>query len=116
MTPKVARFVADHDLPTPCLVLDVDRVEQNYRRLTDALPLAHVYYAVKANPAAPILDRLVSLGSSFDAASIEEVESCLAAGAAPARISFGNTIKKITAIRRAHAAGISMFAFDSIEE
>ena len=41
---------------------------------------------------------------------------CLDAGAAPAAISFGNTIKKVSAIQRAHAAGITMFAFDSAEE
>lgn len=116
MTPKIAQFLADHTPATPCLVLDVDRVEQNYRALTRALPVAHVYYAVKANPAAPILERLVGLGSSFDAASIEEVDSCLQAGAAPGRISFGNTIKKGSAIKRAHAAGVDMFAFDSQEE
>ena len=116
MTPKVAQFVAENSLSTPCLVLDVDRVEQNYRRLTAALPDARVYYAVKANPAAPILERLVGLGSAFDAASIEEIDFCLTAGAGPAAISFGNTIKKVSAIQRAHAAGIQMFAFDSIEE
>jgi ornithine decarboxylase len=116
MTPKIAQFIADAAPATPCLVLDVDRVEQNYRTLTRALPLAHVYYAVKANPATPILERLVGLGSSFDAASFEEVSFCLEAGAEPGRISFGNTIKKVSAIQRAHAAGITMFAFDSHEE
>ena len=116
MTPKVARYVADHDLSTPCLVLDVDRVEHNYRRLMAALPLARIYYAVKANPASPVLQRLVGLGSSFDAASFEEVSACLEAGARPEQISFGNTIKKVSAIQRAHAAGVTMFAFDSAEE
>ena len=116
MTPKIASYLADHAPATPCLVLDVDRVEQNYRTLLDALPLARVYYAVKANPAAPILQRLVGLGSSFDAASFEEVQFCMDAGAAPSAISFGNTIKKVSAIQRAHAAGITMFAFDSEEE
>ena len=116
MTPKIAQFLAEREPATPCLVFDVDRVEQNYRALTRVLPLAHVYYAVKANPAAPILHRLVGLGSSFDAASFEEVAFCLDAGAEPARISFGNTIKKVSAIKRAHAAGVSMFAFDSREE
>ncbi len=116
MTPKVARFLADHQPATPCLVLDVDRVEQNFHALRTALPLARIYYAVKANPAAPILERLAGLGSSFDAASAEEVEYCINAGAAPSRISFGNTIKKVSAIKRAFAAGVDLFAFDSDEE
>ncbi len=116
MTPKVARFLAVHQPATPCLVLDIDRVEANYRALREALPLAHVYYAVKANPASAILRRLVGLGSSFDAASAEEIAFCLDAGAAPSRISFGNTIKKVSAIQRAHAAGVDLFAFDSDEE
>ena len=116
MTPKIAQFLAVHQPATPCLILDVDRVEENFRALSNALPLAHIYYAVKANPAAPILERLVRLDSCFDAAGIEEIEMCLAAGADPQAISFGNTIKKVSAIRRAYAAGIGVFAFDSAEE
>ena len=116
MTPKVACFLASEQRATPCLVFDVDRVEENYRALAKALPLARIYYAVKANPAPPILERLVGLDSSFDAASVEEVEMCLEAGARPASISYGNTIKKVSAIKRAFAAGVSMFAFDSEEE
>lgn len=116
MTPKIAQFLRDHAPATPCLVLDVDRVEANYRRLKAALPLARVYYAVKANPAAPILERLTGLGSSFDAASWEEIEACLAAGARPEAISYGNTIKKASAIKAAHEAGVSLFAFDSEPE
>jgi ornithine decarboxylase len=91
-------------------------VAENFRALTRALPLARIYYAVKANPAQPILRRLVDLGSRFDAASFEEIEFCLQAGAAPEAISYGNTIKKVSAIRAAHEAGVSMFAFDCAEE
>ncbi|MCX7933444.1 MAG: type III PLP-dependent enzyme [Rhodovarius sp.] len=116
MTDKIARFIAENALATPCLVLDVDRVEGNYRRLKAALPLARIYYAVKANPAAPILERLVRLGSFFDAASWQEVQMCLAAGADGARISYGNTIKKERDIAAAYAAGVRMFAFDSEAE
>jgi ornithine decarboxylase len=116
MTPKIARFLTQHQPATPCLVLDVDRVEENFRTLRDALPLARIYYAVKANPAHQVLERLVGLSSHFDAASIEEVEACLDAGAMPTAISFGNTIKKVAAIRRAYDVGVSMFAFDSREE
>jgi ornithine decarboxylase len=116
MTPKIARFLASAQPATPCLIVDVDRVEEKFRTLRDTLPLAQIYYAVKANPAAPILERLTTLGSRFDAASFEEIEACLAAGAKPDAISYGNTIKKVSAIQRAHAAGISLYAFDSEEE
>ncbi|PZP44077.1 MAG: ornithine decarboxylase [Azospirillum brasilense] len=113
MTPKIAQFLRDAAPATPCLVLDVDRVEENYRRLQAAMPQARIYYAVKANPAAPILDRLVKLGSSFDAASYEEISACLDAGAEPDSISYGNTIKKESAIKAAFDRGVRMFAFDS---
>ena len=113
MTPKIAQFLRDAAPATPCLVLDVDRVEENCRRLLAAMPHSRIYSAVKANPAAPILDRLVGLGSSFDAASYEEISACLDAGAAPESISYGNTIKKESAIKAAFDRGIRMFAFDS---
>jgi ornithine decarboxylase len=115
MTPKIARFL-EQQPATPFLVLDLDRVEANFRAIRRALPLAQVYYAVKANPARPVLERLTRLDSNFDAASFEEIAACLAVGARAEKISFGNTIKKATAIRRAHAAGIRLYAFDSAEE
>ncbi|HTH97399.1 MAG TPA: type III PLP-dependent enzyme [Stellaceae bacterium] len=116
MTAKIARFLAENQPQTPCLVMDLDVVEDNYRALRHALPLARIFYAVKANPAAPILQRLCGLGSSFDTASRGEIEMCLAAGASPDRISFGNTIKKQRDIAFAHQAGINLFAFDSEAE
>jgi ornithine decarboxylase len=116
VTPKIARFLAEQQPATPCLVLDVDRVEANFRTLQRAMPLARIYYAVKANPALPVLERLARLGSRFDAASFEEVSDCLEAGARPEAISFGNTIKKASAIRAAFRRGVTLFAFDSAEE
>ncbi|HET9148800.1 MAG TPA: type III PLP-dependent enzyme [Acetobacteraceae bacterium] len=116
MTPKLAQFIDSGVPATPCLILDMDRVEENYRALRAALPDAAIYYAVKANPAAPILARLTSLGSRFDAASIEEIEQCLQAGAVAERISFGNTVKKASAIAAAHRHGVDLYAFDSMEE
>jgi len=116
MTPKVAAFLESSALATPCLVLDLDRVAENYAALRAALPAAKIYYAVKANPAAPILRLLAGMGSCFDAASIQEIEECLAAGAPACAISFGNTVKKPSAIAAAHAHGVPLYAFDSIEE
>ncbi len=116
MTPKLARFIDSGVVATPAILVDLDRVAANFAALRAALPDAAIYYAVKANPAAPVLDRLVGLGSRFDAASIEEIRACLAAGAAPSALSFGNTVKKRSAIAEAFARGVDLFAFDSDEE
>ena len=116
MSEKIFRFLAEREPETPCLVVDVDIVERNYLALRQALPLAQIYYAVKANPAQPVLALLARLGSSFDAASIYEAEQCLDVGVSPDRISFGNTIKKSADIARAFDAGIRLFAFDSETE
>jgi ornithine decarboxylase len=116
MAPKIARFLAEKMPATPCLVFDVDRVAQNFAAMRAAFPMARIFYALKANPAKPILQRLVELGACFDAASLEEIEMCLAAGATPDRISFGNTIKKASSITRARELGIDLFVFDSEAE
>jgi ornithine decarboxylase len=96
----------------PCLVVDLDVVRQNYLAFAKTLPDSRVFYAVKANPAPELLSLLVSLGSCFDTASVAEIEMVLAAGAAPERISFGNTIKKERDIARAYALGVRLFAVD----
>ncbi len=96
----------------PCLVVDLDVVRENYGVFAKALPDSRVFYAVKANPAPELLTLLVSLGSCFDTASVPEIEMVLAAGAAPERISFGNTIKKERDVARAYALGVRLFAVD----
>jgi ornithine decarboxylase len=116
MTPKIARFLAENNPPSPCLVVDLDVIAHNFKRLRKALPLVNIFYAVKANPAPEILRVLEGLGSNFDAASIYEIEECIALGIAPTKISFGNTIKKEGDIARAYKAGVNLFAFDSHAE
>jgi ornithine decarboxylase len=116
MTYRIDRFLEEQAPQTPCLVIDLDVVEQNYEDLAEALPLARIFYAVKANPAPALLERLVALGSSFDVASPGEIDLVLAAGASPDRISYGNTIKKQRDIAYAYQRGIRLFAFDSEAE
>lgn len=113
---KIEKFIAENRLQTPYLIVDLDVVENNYRALRRTLPIAEVFYAVKANPAPEVVKRLVTLGSSFDVASPAEVELVLNAGAKAENISFGNTIKKEKDIRWAYDYGVRMFAFDSEAE
>ncbi len=116
MSPRIAEYLAVTELTDPCLVIDVDIIEHNYVSLSRALPLANIFYAVKANPADDVIRRLADLGSNFDVASLTEIEICLRHGVSPARISFGNTIKKEKDIARAYELGVRMFAFDSDAE
>jgi ornithine decarboxylase len=116
MTDRIRSFLDDRRPEGPCLVVDLDVVRRNFNAFARALPDSRIFYAVKANPAPEILDLLASLGSSFDAASVPEIEMVLAAGASGDRISYGNTIKKERDIARAHALGVSLFAVDSVEE
>ena len=116
MTDKIRKFLEDRRPETPCLVVDLDIVAENYRGLSSALPHADIYYAIKANPAKEILTLLMGMGAHFDAASIHEIEHCLDIGAPPDRIGFGNTVKKARDIARAYEYGIRLFAFDSRAE
>ncbi len=115
-TDRIRSFLAERRPDGPCLVLDLDVVRENYNAFTRALPGTRVFYAVKANPAPEILSLLAELGSSFDTASVTEIELALAAGATPDRISFGNTIKKERDIARAYELGVRLFAVDSHQE
>jgi ornithine decarboxylase len=57
---------------TPAFVLDHDKIRENYREFTRALPRVQAYYAVKANSLPEIVRTLYKCGSSFDVASFPE--------------------------------------------
>ena len=116
MTERINRFLAENRPETPCLVVDLDVIAEAYDLLRWYLPLARVYYAVKANPAPEIVAMLERKGADFDVASRGEIELCLANGIAADRLSFGNTIKKEKDIAFAYQAGLRLFAFDSAFE
>lgn len=116
MTAKIAHFLAERRPETPCLIIDLDVIAENYRTMRHMLPLAQIFYAVKANPADAVIAMLVDIGSSFDTASRGEIDLVLGHGADPAKVSFGNTIKKERDIAYAYQQGVRLFAFDSQAE
>jgi len=115
-TQRILDFLATRRPNGPCLVVDLDVVRDNFHAFQKALPDSRIYYAVKANPAPEILRLLAALGSSFDTASVAEIEMAMDAGAPAERISFGNTIKKERDVARAFELGIRLFAVDCVEE
>jgi ornithine decarboxylase len=101
---------------TPYLVVDVAVATAQYRRIARAFAGTQVCYAVKANPEPPLLSALSAAGCQFDVAGPAEIDRCLAAGARPEHLSYGNTIKKPGDIAYAYARGVRTFAFDSLGE
>lgn len=98
---------------TPYLTIHLSRVRENYHALHAALPDARIRYAVKANPAEPILRLLAAEGAAFDVASIGEIDACTAAAIDGHLLTFGNTLKKPADIARAFSIGVRRFTFDT---
>jgi len=115
-TERIDAFLAKRRVSTPAIVVDLEVVRAQYRALQSAFPACSIYYAVKANPAPPVIAALAALGANFDLASEGEIARCRASGVPAIRLSFGNTIKREIEIARAHADGIDLFAFDSAAE
>jgi len=76
-----------------------------------------VFYAVKANPSAWVIDTLAANGvASFDVASIPEIE-LVTSRVAGARMAFMHPVKSRAAIAAAyHDFGVRTFALDTHEE
>ncbi|ANK82397.1 MAG: ornithine decarboxylase [Rhizobiales bacterium NRL2] len=112
MTQRIHDYLERTAHEAPCLVMDLERVRDNYQAFAHAMPDTRVFYAIKANPAPAILELLAGLGSCFDAASVAEIRMALAAGATPDRVSYSNTIKRERDIATAFDLGVRQFAFD----
>ncbi len=100
-------------LPTPTLVVDLDLIRRKYLELQGSLPMAGIYYAMKANPMNEVIELLANLGSNFDVASRYELDQLISLGISPDRISYGNTIKKQEDIRYFYNKGVRIYATDS---
>ncbi len=111
---NVKDFAKDKD--TPFLIIDLRKIETKYNEFRRNLPYAKIHYAVKANPHPEIIKLLADKGSSFDVATIFELDKLLGLGVTPDKISFGNTIKKEKDIKYAFDKGIRLFASDSTSD
>lgn len=111
---KIKSF--SENVQTPFLVIDLNVIKKNYQNLKKHLPMASVYYAVKANPMEEVILLLKSLGSNFDIATTYELDQVMSLGVTADRISFGNTIKKSKDIEYFYNKGVRLFATDSEED
>jgi ornithine decarboxylase len=109
-------YIRSRDFDRPTVVFDLDMLRAKYRALEAGLGDATIHYAVKANPAPEVVAAVAAVGGQFDCASRGEIDLCLSLGIAPAKIAFGNTIKRAADIAHAHAVGVEQFAVDAEEE
>ena len=107
---------AAEDRETPFLVVDLNRIKTKFNEMVGLFPNAKIHYAMKASPAVEVIELLADLGSSFDCASIYELDRVLDCGVEPNRISYGNTIKKAKHVKYAFEKGVSLYATDSVAD
>ncbi|WP_242123206.1 pyridoxal-dependent decarboxylase, exosortase A system-associated [Sphingobium sp. Sx8-8] len=90
-----AASLVDEAGDTPLFVYDMGIIQAQVKALRDAMPSAlSIHYAVKANPYAPLLERMAKLVDGFDVASGGELARALEAGMDPAHVSFAGPGKR----------------------
>lgn len=100
----------------PQLHFNPEKLAQQLHLFKQLLPGVRPHFAVKANPAEPLLQQLQRLGADFEVASDGELQQLEELGVAPAKVIYSNPIKSADSIQRAYRLGVRWFAFDCQEE
>lgn len=98
---------------TPLLLLDCQRLRQQYRALAQALPGVDLHYALKALPEQAVVNTLAPLGAGFDIASSGELDLLRQAHVKPRRVIHSHPVKKPREISEALRFGCTSFVFDN---
>jgi ornithine decarboxylase len=101
---------------SPLLVVDRQKLIQEYLHFRRLLRRVRLYYAVKANPHPDIIRTFDHLDGCFDVASEGEMRHVLDQGVDPSRLILANTVKRPEALAYADKMGVNLFTFDSETE
>jgi len=101
---------------TPFLALDSERMLEAYHATLSSVTGAEVFYAVKCSGESSVLRVLADEGSSFDVASLGELERVLALGVAGSRIVCSNPIKIGPLCARCMETDVFAMVVDSEDE
>ena len=94
---------------TPLEVISLEHIEENYNLLCKHIPRLKVFYAIKANSAKCILEKLIKLGSNFDVASAGEIRLLSKMGVSGKKMIYANPVKTIEGLIEASKVGIKRF-------
>ena len=101
---------------TPFLYLDPKIIIEKYNQFRKIFPDYDLFYSIKANSDAPVLDTLAELGCGFDIASRNELKLLVERKINPEKILFSAPIKLPSHIAAAYDYGIDTYAVDSLAE
>jgi ornithine decarboxylase len=110
---------------TPVFIIDHNKIRQNYREFTEALPRVQAYFAVKSNSNPEIVRTLYRIGASFDVASfpefmvvyryIKHLPEKKRQDFIWDKIIYANTIKQVETLRKLDQYK-PLVTYDNIEE
>jgi ornithine decarboxylase len=112
--PEIRRLVAEFG--SPLLIIDCQRVREQYRKLHKALPGVDLHYALKPLPHPAVVETIVELGGWLDLATTGETQLVTQLGIDPACCIHTHPIKRDVDIRNALHLGVKTFVADNPDE
>jgi ornithine decarboxylase len=112
--PEIRRLVAEFG--SPLLIIDCQRVREQYRKLHKALPGVDLHYALKPLPHPAVVETIVELGGWLDLATTGEVQLVTRLGVDPSRCIHTHPIKRDIDIRNSLHLGVKTFVADNPDE
>jgi ornithine decarboxylase len=114
----IYKYISEKDKydDEPFYIVDLEKVEEQFKRWIRYLPYIQPYFAVKSNPDNKIINLLAKLGCNFDCASKNELINALSIVNNPDRIIFANPCKISSHLIYACENNINKMTFDSVEE
>jgi len=107
----------EHDTKRePFFVVNLETIVEKFRQWRETLPMVVPYYAVKCNPNPGVLQTLARLGTGFDCASKNEIDTVMGMGVTQDRILFANPCKMESQIMHAREVNVKRMTFDNADE
>jgi ornithine decarboxylase len=111
---QIRRLVAEFG--SPLLIIDCQRVREQYRKLHKALPGVDLHYALKPLPHPAVVQTIVDMGGWLDLATTGETQLVTKLGIDPARCIHTHPIKRDIDIRNSLHLGVKTFVADNPDE
>jgi ornithine decarboxylase len=111
---EIRRLVAEFG--SPLLIVDCQRIREQYRKLHRALPGVDLHYALKPLPHPAVVQTIVELGGWLDLATTGETQLVTQLGIDPARCIHTHPIKRDIDIRNSLHLGVKTFVADNPDE